>query len=42
MLGSTAGTPTVDPWAVWDGLFAPAAPVTILARDEEVHLGESE
>ena len=41
-LGSTAGTSTVDPWAVWDRLFATAAPVTILARDEEVHLGDSE
>jgi photosystem II stability/assembly factor-like uncharacterized protein len=41
-LGSTAGAPTVDPWAVWDRLFAPAAPVTILTRDAEVHLGDSE
>jgi photosystem II stability/assembly factor-like uncharacterized protein len=41
-LGSTARTRTVDPWAVWDRLFAPPAPVTILARDEEVHLGDSE
>jgi hypothetical protein len=41
-LGSTARTPTVDPWATWDRLFAPPAPVAILARDEEVHLGDSE
>jgi hypothetical protein len=41
-LGSTAGRPSVDPWAVWDRFFAPAAPVAFLARDEEVHLGDSE
>ena len=36
------GTPTVDPWALWDRLLAPAAPATILAPDAEVHLGDSE
>jgi len=42
VLDSTAGTSAVESWAVWDRLFTPAAPILILARDEEVHLGDSE
>ncbi len=42
VLGPGAGTPTVDPSALWDRLLAPAAPATILAPDTKVHLGDSE
>jgi photosystem II stability/assembly factor-like uncharacterized protein len=41
-LGSRSGMPSLDPWAEWDRLLAMAAPVTILAPDVEVHLGDSE
>lgn len=42
VLRSGTGTPTVDPWALWDRLLAPPASTTILAPDAEVHLGDSE
>jgi photosystem II stability/assembly factor-like uncharacterized protein len=42
VLRSAGGTPSVDPWAVWDRLLAAPAAATILAPDAEVHLGDSE